>query len=129
MPPFGNLYPNSGNVQKRVEIPSAAVWKSLPKQWKCAKKGRDSQWCRPEISTQTAEIGRKGREPRTSRPEISTQTAEMCKKGREFQARGLEISTRMVNNTLSTQFLFCKIVKDKTFISVKHHSDTPLIYK
>ena len=53
----------------------------------------------------------------------------MYKKGREFQARGLEISTQMVNNTLSTQFLFCKIVKDKTFISVKHHSDTPFIYK
>ena len=60
---------------------------------------------------------------------ISTQTTEMCKKGREFQARGLEISTQMVNNTLFTQFLFCKIVKDKTFISVKHHSDTPFIYK
>lgn len=60
---------------------------------------------------------------------ISTQTTEMRKKGREFQARGLEISTQMVNNTLSTQFLFCKIVKDKTFISVKHHSDTPFIYK
>lgn len=63
------------------------------------------------------------------RNKISTQTTVMYKKGREFQARGLEISTQMVNNTLSTQFLFCKIVKDKTFISVKHHSDTPFIYK
>ena len=83
MPPFGNLYPNSGNVQKRVEIPSgvvrkslpkqrksvekveipdATVRKSLPKQWKCAKKGRDSQWCRPEISTQIAENREKGRD-------------------------------------------------------------------
>lgn len=60
---------------------------------------------------------------------ISTQTTVMYKKGREFQARGLEISTQMVNNTLSIQFLFCEIVKDKTFISVKHHSDTPFIYK
>ena len=103
--------------------------KSLPKQWKCAKKVENPRSRRPEISTQTAEIGRKGRESHSCRLEISTQTAKMCKKGREFQARGLEISTQMVNNTLSTQFLFCKIVKDKTFISVKHHSDTPFIYK
>ncbi|HAI92087.1 MAG TPA: hypothetical protein DCM21_06030 [Butyrivibrio sp.] len=60
MPPVGNLYPNSGNLTKRVEIPSATGWKSLPKSGKTAEKGRDS-WCRRlEISTQTAEIGRKG---------------------------------------------------------------------
>ena len=32
--PVGNLYPNSGNRSKRVEIPVAAVWKSLPKRRK-----------------------------------------------------------------------------------------------
>ena len=42
MPPFGNLYPNSGNVQKRVEIPSGAVRKSLPKQRKSAEKVENS---------------------------------------------------------------------------------------
>lgn len=32
--PVGNLYTNSGNRPKRVEIPVAAVWKSLPKRRK-----------------------------------------------------------------------------------------------
>ena len=61
----------------------ATVRKSLPKQWKCAKKGRESQWCRPEISTQTAKIGRKGRDSQWCRPEISTQIAENREKGRD----------------------------------------------
>ena len=30
-PPFGNLYPNGGKPGKKVEIPVAAVRKSLPK--------------------------------------------------------------------------------------------------
>ena len=128
-PPVGNLYPNSGKPGKRVENPALTVRKSLPKQRKSGEKVENPRSRRSEISTQTAEIGRKGRESHSCRLEISTQTAKMCKKGREFQACGLEISTRMVNNTLSTQFLFCKIVKDKTFISVKLHSDTPFIYK
>ena len=80
MPLVGNLYPNSGNQPKKVEIPSAPgrislpkQWKpakkveipdaacriSLPKQWKSAEKGRDSHCRRPHISTQTAEISRK----------------------------------------------------------------------
>ena len=54
--------PKQRKSVERVEIPSAAGCKSLPKQWKCAKEGRDSQCCRPEISTQTADIGRKGRD-------------------------------------------------------------------
>ena len=32
MPPFVNLYPNSGKKAKRVDNPGAAGWKSLPKQ-------------------------------------------------------------------------------------------------
>ncbi len=38
MPPVGNLYPNSGKQPKRVENPSAADRKSLPKQRKSAEK-------------------------------------------------------------------------------------------
>ena len=81
MPLLGNLYPNSGNQPKRVEIPGAAFGKSLLKQQKSAErvenpdaafgkslpkqrntveKGRESHSCRPEISTQTAGNGRKG---------------------------------------------------------------------
>ena len=37
-PPSGNLYPKGGNPGKRVEIPVAAGWKSLPKQRKSAEK-------------------------------------------------------------------------------------------
>ena len=36
---------------------------------------------RPEISTQTAEIGRKGRESHSRRPGISTQIAKIGRKG------------------------------------------------
>ena len=42
-PPVVNLYPNSGNRPKRVEIPATAGWKSLPKSGKSGEKGRDSQ--------------------------------------------------------------------------------------
>ena len=41
-PPVGNLYPNSEKLPKRVENPSAAGWKSLPKQRKSAEKGRET---------------------------------------------------------------------------------------
>ena len=37
-PPDVNLYPNSENRPKRVEIPVAAGFKSLPKQGKSAEK-------------------------------------------------------------------------------------------
>ena len=47
---------------KRVENPSAASWKSLPKQWETAEKGRESQCSRLEISTQITGNSRKGRE-------------------------------------------------------------------
>ena len=43
MPLVAYLYPNSGNRPKRVEILGSAFGKSLPKQWKSAEKGRDSQ--------------------------------------------------------------------------------------
>ena len=58
-PPFGNLYPNSRKSGKKVEIPSIAGWKFLPKRRKSRKKGRDSQYCRSEISTQIAGNRRK----------------------------------------------------------------------
>ena len=38
MPLVGNLYPNSGNQPKKVEIPSAPGRISLPKQRKSAEK-------------------------------------------------------------------------------------------
>ena len=41
----GNLYPNSGFYWEKVEIPSHAVRKSLPKQRKIGEKGRESR-CR-----------------------------------------------------------------------------------
>jgi len=37
-----NLYPNSEKQPKRVEIPVAAGWKSLPKQREISQKGRES---------------------------------------------------------------------------------------
>ena len=40
---------------EKVKIPSTAVRKSLPKRRKIWEKGRDSQYCRLEISTQNAE--------------------------------------------------------------------------
>jgi len=49
-----NLYPNSHFCREKVEIPISAVWKSLPKQPFLPGKGRDSNFCRLEISTQTA---------------------------------------------------------------------------
>ena len=54
IPLSGNLYPNSHFYRKKVEISNSAVRKSLPKQWFLLEKGRDSKFCRPEISTQTA---------------------------------------------------------------------------
>ena len=56
----GNLYPNRGNQAKRVENPSTAGRKSLPKSGESAEKGRESQHRRSEISTQIGEIRRKG---------------------------------------------------------------------
>lgn len=60
-PPSGNLYPNGGKPGKKVEIPAAAVRKSLPKQRKSAEKvenpsspGRKSlpkQWKIPPAQT------------------------------------------------------------------------------
>ena len=58
--PVGNLYPNSENQPKGVEIPVAAGWKSLPKWRKLVGKGRDSLPRRLKISTQKAKTGRKG---------------------------------------------------------------------
>ena len=49
-----------GKTAEKVENPSAAGWKSLPKSGKSAEKGRESQSRRPEISTQIGEISRKG---------------------------------------------------------------------
>ncbi len=51
-----------GKTAEKVENPSAAGWKSLPKSGKSAEKGRESQSRRPEISTQIGEISRKGRD-------------------------------------------------------------------
>ena len=62
MPLVRNLYPNSGKPGKRVEILDAACRKSLPKQRKSRKKGREPQTSLSEISTQTVEISRKGRD-------------------------------------------------------------------
>ena len=42
MPKIENLYPNSKNQPKRVEIPVPARRKSLPKQRKSAEKVEDS---------------------------------------------------------------------------------------
>ena len=67
MPPTGNLYPNNENRPKRVENHGAAGWKSLPKQREIAEKGRESQCCRLEISTQTAGNSLAGSPPRTRR--------------------------------------------------------------
>ena len=76
-----NLYPKGEKQAKKVEIPVAAGWKSLPKMRKTAEKveipsiagckslpimrktrekGRDSCSRRSEISTQNAEIPEKG---------------------------------------------------------------------
>lgn len=60
VPSPGNLYPNRGNQPKKVEKSEAAVWKSLPKERETAEKGRESQVCFWEISTQIGEISRKG---------------------------------------------------------------------
>ena len=70
MPLVGNIYPNSGNQLKKVEIPSAACrislpkqrksaekveilgsafGKSLPKRQKSAEKGRDSNFPRDKV--------------------------------------------------------------------------------
>ena len=54
-PPSVNLYPKGGKPGKKVEIPVAAVRKSLPKRRETGEKGRDSHSRRPEISTQKAE--------------------------------------------------------------------------
>ena len=61
--------------------PIAAGWKSLPKQRETAEKGRESQACLLEISTQITKIGRKGRESQACLLEISTQTAGNSRKG------------------------------------------------
>ena len=58
--PVANLYLNDVNRPKKVEIPSSAGRKSLPKQRKPAEKGRDSCSRRSNFSTQIAEICRKG---------------------------------------------------------------------
>jgi len=50
----GNFYPNSGFCQKKVEIPSPAYRKSLPKTGKTGEMGRETNFHLPEISTQTA---------------------------------------------------------------------------
>lgn len=71
--------PNRRKSAKKVEFPRATVRISLPKQWKSAEKGRDSRNPRPDISTQTAEIGQKGRESHCRRPHISTQTAKISR--------------------------------------------------
>lgn len=73
--------PNRRKSAKRVEIHSAAVRISLPKQRKFSRKGRDSRNPRPEISTQTVEICRKCRDSRRPRPHISTKqrkSADIC---------------------------------------------------
>ncbi len=46
-PPFVNLYSKGGNPGKKVEIPSTAGCKSLPKLRKTREKGRDSQYRHP----------------------------------------------------------------------------------
>ena len=79
--PVVNLYPKGGKQAKKVEIPVAAVRKSLPKRRETGEKGRDSCSRHPEISTQKAEIPEIGRESRNRRSEISTQIAEIPEKG------------------------------------------------
>ena len=168
MLPTGNLYPKGGNRPKRVEKPSAAVWKSLPKQRKSAEKveipdatvrkslpKQRKSAEKVEIPTTAVRKSLPKQRKSVEKVEIPSGAVRkslpkqrkcakkveipMCQPVRRLTsppirrltsaARGLEISTQMVNNTLSIQFLFCEIVKDKTFISVKHHSDTPFIYK
>ena len=65
---------------EKVEIPSIAGCKSLPKMRKTREKGRDSCSRLSEISTQKAEIPEIGRESRNRRSEISTQIAENRRK-------------------------------------------------
>ena len=106
MPLVGNLYPNSGNRSKRVEILGSAFGKSLPKQRKSVEKVENPSAAvrislpkqrksakKVEIPRATGRISlpkqRKSAEkveiPKSRRSHISTQTAEIGRKGRDSQ--------------------------------------------
>ena len=76
MPLVGNLYPNSENQPKRVENPTATVRKSLPKQRKSAERVENPSATARKSLPKQRKTGEKGRESQFHRPEISTQTAE-----------------------------------------------------
>ena len=116
MPLVAYLYPNSGNRPKRVEILGSAFGKSLPKQWKSAEKGRDSQVPqvaylypnsgnqpkRVEIPRATVRISLPKQRKSVEKVEIPRAIARIslpkqwksAEKGRDSQCHRLEISTQ-----------------------------------
>ncbi|HAI92026.1 MAG TPA: hypothetical protein DCM21_05720 [Butyrivibrio sp.] len=76
MPLLENLYPNSGKPAKRVEIPSSTARKSLPKKRKSVERVENPSAAGCKSLPKQRKICRKGRESQFHRPEISTQTAE-----------------------------------------------------
>ena len=78
-----NLYPNSGNVQKRVEIPSGAVRKSLPKQRKSAEKVENPTAAVRKSLPKQQKSAEKIEIPWACLLKISTQIAENREKGRD----------------------------------------------
>ena len=85
MLPTGNLYPNNENRPKRVENHGAAGWKSLPKQREIAEKGRESQCCRLEISTQKAKnLAERVENPTAAARKSLPKQRKTTEKGRNF---------------------------------------------